>query len=79
VAGLQPPTCNSTPPADDPALGSPRKTTSFGYATGNGAFDAAGANYMFLVTIISLSSEIAWEGFSPLGHALAQFMIVWHR
>jgi len=30
-------------------------------------------------TSLSLSSAIAWDGLSPFGQALAQFMMVWQR
>ena len=39
----------------------------------------SGLVYIFLSTIISLSSEIACDGFSPFGQALAQFIMVWQR
>jgi hypothetical protein len=38
-----------------------------------------GLVYIFLSTIISLNSEIACDGFSPFGQALAQFIMVWQR
>ena len=39
----------------------------------------SGLVYIFLSAIISLSSEIACDGFSPFGQALAQFIMVWQR
>lgn len=38
-----------------------------------------GSPQTWRVTIIFLTSAIALAGFSPLGQALAQFMIVWQR
>jgi hypothetical protein len=39
----------------------------------------SGLVHIFLSTIIILNSEIACDGFSPFGQALAQFIMVWQR